>query len=148
MSSDDDFPLAFVPAHQLRYLYKVRDGKKQLDADRYEFFVYRQLRHALIAGDLFCQHSVRFRSFEDDLVDDEQWQQRDELLEQAGLSDLKQPVDEWLDAVEKQLEQRIIDVNARIASGDNTHFKKEGGGRWKLPYTRANVVFLACAHSS
>lgn len=36
--------------------------------DRYEFTVYRQLRHGLEASDLHCRHSARFRSFDDDLI--------------------------------------------------------------------------------
>lgn len=113
------------------------DGKPHLDADRYEFLVYRQLRHALIAGDLFCRNSVRFRSFEDDLIDDERWKERDKLLDEVGLSHLKQPVNEWLDELEETLERRIQEVNQRIDSGENSYFKKKAGGRWSLPYTRA-----------
>jgi hypothetical protein len=64
--SEADFPLALVPEHIKRYLFKKGwDGKKQLAVDRYEFLVYRMLRHALIAGDVFCRHSVRFRSLDD-----------------------------------------------------------------------------------
>ncbi len=133
----DKLPLGFVPEHMRRYLYKLNDeGKKQLDADRYEFLVYRLLRNALIAGNLFCHNSVRFRSFEDDLIDDERWQQRDALLDEVGLSHLKKPIETWLDELEAKLEQRITDVNKRIASGENSYLKKHAGRRWTLPYTR------------
>lgn len=143
----EKFPLGFVPEHMRRYLYKAGDdGKKRLDADRYEFLVYRLLRHALIAGDLFCANSVRFRSFEDDLIDDDRWQQRDTLLEEVGLSHLNKPVETWLDELEEQLEKRLAEVNKRIKSGDNAYLKKQAGGRWSLPYTRAappiNHVFF------
>ena len=48
--------------------------------DRYEFLVYRLLRNRLEAGDIFCRDSIRFRSFEDDLIDDLQWQQKEKLI--------------------------------------------------------------------
>jgi len=50
------------------FIRKTRGGTEALLPDRYEFFVYRQLRQGLEAGDVFCRDSVRFRSFEDDLA--------------------------------------------------------------------------------
>lgn len=65
------FPTRCIPANLTRYLYaQDAQGHKRLLPDRYEFLIYRLLRRALEAGDLFCQDSVRFRSFEDDLLDD------------------------------------------------------------------------------
>ncbi len=136
--AEDEFPLAFVPDHIKRYLYKRdQNGRKYLSADRYEFLVYRMLRHALIAGDIFCRHSVRFRSLEDDLLDEERWAQRESLLEETGLTILSTPIETLLDALEVELEELIVSVNARIQQGENTHFKRKAGGRWSLPYTRA-----------
>ena len=54
-----------------RYLYgQNSQGQRQLLPNRYEFLVYRLLRNGLESGDVFCRESVRFRSFEDDLLDD------------------------------------------------------------------------------
>jgi len=53
--------------------------------------VYRLLRNGLEAGDIFCRDSVRFRSFEDDLIDNDKWQDKDKLIEQTGLKSLKHP---------------------------------------------------------
>ena len=63
------FPVAFMPDSAKRYLYtKDGGGKKRLIPDRYEFLVYRRIKEGLEAGDISCRDSVRFRSFEDDLV--------------------------------------------------------------------------------
>jgi TnpA family transposase len=145
--AEADFPLAFVPEHIKRYLYKKGgDGKKQLAVDRYEFLVYRMLRHALIAGDIFCRHSVRFRSLDDDLLDEERWAHKETLLEEVGLAGLRIPVESLLDELEAELEQQIVAVNERIQLGQNQHVKRKAGGRWSLPYTRAaspiNHVFF------
>ncbi|MCP4420292.1 MAG: Tn3 family transposase, partial [Chloroflexi bacterium] len=144
---EEDFPLAFVPEHVKRYLYKKEiDGKKHLAVDRYEFLVYRMLRHALIAGDIFCRHSVRFRSLDDDLLDEERWAHKETLLEETGLARLRMPVESLLDELEAELEQQITAVNERIQLGQNQHVKRKAGGRWSLPYTRAaspiNHVFF------
>ena len=56
-----------------------------------KFLVYRLLRNRLEAGDIFCHDSVRFRSFEDDLLDEEQWQRKEELIASTGLSILQEP---------------------------------------------------------
>ena len=55
-----------IPARLKRYLLEPSGA---IIRDRYEFMVYRQLRDGLEAGDLHCRDSARFRSFDDDLVD-------------------------------------------------------------------------------
>jgi TnpA family transposase len=144
---EEKFPLEFVPEHVKRYLYKKElAGQKYLVVDRYEFLVYRMLRHALIAGDIFCHHSVRFRSLDDDLLDEERWANKEALLKETGLVRLQIPVESLLDELETELEEKIVAVNERIQLGQNTHVKRKAGGRWSLPYTRAtepiNHVFF------
>ena len=67
----DTFPTGFIPDSAKRYLFaKDEHGRKRPLPDRYEFLVYRQLKQGLEAVDISCRDSVRFRSFEDDLVDE------------------------------------------------------------------------------
>jgi TnpA family transposase len=92
------------------------------------------------AGDVFCRDSVRFRSFEDDLIDDHRWKDKGNLIADIGLPLLKQPIREHLAELETQLEDRLIQVNQRIASGDNAHFAIKNRGlqtRWTLQYPRS-----------
>jgi len=64
-------PAGFIPGNIERYLYARDQGEqKQIIPDRYEFYVCRLLRDRLEAGDIYCRDSIRFRSFEDDLIDD------------------------------------------------------------------------------
>ncbi|MDX2474406.1 MAG: hypothetical protein QNL91_11920, partial [Candidatus Krumholzibacteria bacterium] len=65
-----------IPTRLKRYLL---EPSGEIVRDRYEFMVYRQLRDGLEAGDLHCRDSARFRSFDDDLVDDETFDRRAEL---------------------------------------------------------------------
>jgi TnpA family transposase len=103
--------------------------------------LYRLLRQGLEAGDIFCRDSVRFRSFEDDLLDDQSWQAKDALMVQTGLSTLRQPIQDHLAALEQQLGERLVAVNQRIAAGENEHFliKRRGQQlRWTLHYPHSS----------
>jgi TnpA family transposase len=140
--SPQRFPVQFIPDKIKRYLYRQdNQGQKRFLPDRYEFLVYRLLRNGLEAGDIFCRDSVRFRSFEDDLVDDEKWQQKEKLMADTSLTILIQPIQEHLKSLEQILEERITKVNQRIISGENKHFQIKQQGkqnRWTLQYPRAS----------
>ena len=136
--ADAAFPTRCIPDKFKRYLY-VKDAQRHrsLRPDRYEFFVYRQLRQGLEAGDVFCRDSVRFRSFEDDLVNDRQWKDKERLIAETGLSLLQQPIREHLAELEERLEGRIAEVNRRIAARENEYFECIRHGRhvrWTLRY--------------
>ena len=137
----DDFPSQHIPEKAKRYLYFREDGQKRLWVDRYEFLVYRLLRERIEAGDIFCHDSIRFRSFEDDLIDEQQWQKKDQLLVTTGLTVLQEEAQEHLASLEQKLEERLVEVNQRISDGENEHIKlKKKGGKthWTLPYPRAD----------
>jgi TnpA family transposase len=109
--------------------------------NRYEFLVYRLLRNGVESGDVFCRESVCFRSFEDDLLDDQRWQQKEQLVLDTGLSLLRQPIQEHLAALEHRLETRLAEVNQRIASGENTYLQlnsRNPQGRWILQYPQSD----------
>ncbi|GGK08838.1 hypothetical protein GCM10007063_34110 [Lentibacillus kapialis] len=135
----DHLPQRFISDNMRRYIYEQdSDEEKNIKVDRYEFLIYRLLRNRLEAGDAFCRESIRFRSFEDDLIDDEKWQQKDKLLADAGLITFRHPIHEHLAELKQQLEGRLTKVNQRIASGENEHVHKKRGrhGRWTLSNTR------------
>jgi len=135
---ENALPMQWMPDKMKRYLYgRDESNRKRVLPDRYEFLLYRHLRHGLEAGDVFCRDSIRFRSMKDDLLDDEQWQDKDRLIAESGLDILQQPIKKHLKELEEQLEIRIAEVNRRIAMGENRHFKMKSGGarpRWTLEY--------------
>jgi TnpA family transposase len=135
----DKLPRRFITEKTRRYLYTTDDaGESQLLVDRYEFLIYRLLRTNLESGDVFCRYSVRFRSFEDDLLGDEQWQEKETLIAQVGLPILTQKAEEHLAELKELLETRLKQVNRRIASSENNHIEIKRGGRWHLPYSRVD----------
>jgi hypothetical protein len=114
--ASEEFPTDFLPVREKRYLYQRNAaGQKHLIPDRYEFLVYR-----LGAGDLFCRDSVHFRSFKDDLVDDQQWANKEALLAQTGGALLAQPIQDHLvgNALERRREVHLLrdeDESHRVA---------------------------------
>ncbi|WP_228124822.1 hypothetical protein [Glaciimonas soli] len=133
-----DFPIDVIPKHLLRYLYVPSEKdrrRKVLEPDRYEFLVYRILRNALEAGDVFVQKSNEFRRLEDDLINDEKWKNKIALMRELNLPLLSRPIEDTLAAFHESIESLIERVNQRIDEGENKHIKLKGNGekrRWNL----------------
>ena len=133
------FPVSIIPAGLRRYLFGAEGKRKErsLEIDRYEFLVYRLLRNALEAGDVYVQDSASFRRFEDNLIDDARWQNKDAILREIGAPLLLAPIKETLAALREEIEARFVSVNQRIEDGSNKHIKITGVGakrRWTLLY--------------
>ena len=135
----EQIPKAFIPQSAKPYLYeKDADGLRRIHPDKYEFLVYRMLRNRLEAGDIYVSDSLHFRSFDEDLIPQPQWQQHKErILRDADVPALAQPMAQMLQELETELEARYETVNRRILSGENTQIKlkqKNGETLWTLPY--------------
>jgi TnpA family transposase len=139
------FPAEVIPKGLQLYLFtrgesdeeEELDEKKTLNVDRYEFLLYRLLRNALEAGNLFVKDSVEFRRFEDDLISDERWQDKEAVLAEIGALILLDPIEDTLGKLKHELESTIEDVNRRITDAVNEHIKVRGRGekrRWTLIY--------------
>lgn len=130
------YPQRIISQRVRRYFY---DKKRELNVDRYEFLIYRLLKNDLEAYDIFVPDSIHFKRFEEDLIDSERWKNKEQIIESLGLPHLRQPITETLASLEQELESKIIDVNTRIAQGQNRHIKITISGndrRWRLPYQR------------
>ncbi|MGF6766250.1 TnpA family transposase [Paraburkholderia sp. GAS33] len=132
------FPTALIPKNLQRYLYGSEAGKKKkLDVDRYEFLVYRLLRNALEAGDVYGEDSTEYRRFEDDLINDARWEHKDAVLEEVGAPVLVAPIEQTLAMFHEAIEAKLKLVNERIESGENQHVKlsrRNGQRHWTLLY--------------
>jgi TnpA family transposase len=133
-----NFPIGIIAKNMQRYLYSKVDKQKHLEVDRYEFLVYRQLRKALEACDVFVQDSNEFRGFDDDLINAGRWNKdKDAILREIGAPILLAPIQETLADLRNELETKYKSVNQRINNGDNKYFKITGTGdkrRWSLVY--------------
>lgn len=139
--SFDKIPKAFIPQGLKLYLYEEDEtGQKHIHPDKYEFLVYRLLRNHIEAGDVYVSDSLSFRSFEDDLIPLQTWQDnKEEILKEADIPGVAKPITELLQDLETELETKSEEVNRRILSGENTHIKltkRRGDITWSLPYVR------------
>ena len=136
----ENFPTGIITKKLRRYLFTKKEKLKQknLEVDRYEFLVYRQLRKALEACDVFVQDSNEFRGFDDDLINAVRWKNdKDSILREIGAPILLAPIQETLADLRKELEAKYKSVNQHIDNGDNKYFKIRGTGdkrRWSLVY--------------
>jgi hypothetical protein len=123
-----DFPTGIFAKGVQRYMYTAGEKRKDkhLDVDRYEFLVYRLLRNALEAGNIYVGDSNDFRSFEDDLIRTERWCDKDKVLREIGAPVLLTPIEATLAAFHAELEAKFERVNRRIENGDNKHIKITG----------------------
>jgi TnpA family transposase len=138
--SFEQIPKTFIPHNVKAYIYRTdTDGNRSIHADRYEFLVYRLLRNRLEAGDIYVSDSLRFRSFDEDLIPKAVWaRDRERILEEIDAPLMSKPMAEVLRDLEEELEAKYEEVNWRIWSGENTHVKlskkKSGEVAWTLPY--------------
>ncbi len=137
------FPTEFISHGNKQYIdqSKVRiNGKektiRKFSPDKYEYYVYRIIEHKLSSGDLFIKDSIRYKSFEEDLIDDEKWKDKERIIEKLDIPFLKRPVDEILAELEETLETSFYDVNRRIKEGKNRYIKITETGKWVLSGTR------------
>ncbi|MGA1842277.1 MAG: DUF4158 domain-containing protein [bacterium] len=54
--------------------------RKEINGGKYEFLVYRLLKHRLESGEIFVSESLNFKSFEEDLIDNEKWKNKKQLI--------------------------------------------------------------------
>jgi TnpA family transposase len=143
----DLFPTDFIKRKLRRYIIETKKVKIngsprktiEIHTNRYEFLIYSLLRQSLESGDLFIRDSVRFRNFEDDLIDDSKWKDKDQLIRELNIPILQKPIEETLTELKDELETLLLNVNQRIKKGENKEIKLSGSGTnisWSLPYKK------------
>ena len=135
-----DFPTQFISKRIRRYVFVTgAQGKRELDVDRYEFALYRELCDAIAAGSLFIRDSNENRGLEDDLIDADRWaKEKGAILSSLDAPILEKPIVETLAALREGLEAKYARVNQRIQNKHNAHFQLRGrkSTRWKLEYPK------------
>ncbi|MCB0231579.1 MAG: Tn3 family transposase, partial [Anaerolineae bacterium] len=111
-------PLAECPAStlpkRLRPYLEISDadGKPAgLHADRYEFWLYRQIRKRLKSGELYLDDSLQHRHFSDELVSMEEMA---DALAQIDIHFLRQPIEAQLDTLAADLHAQWLAFNREL----------------------------------
>ena len=129
-----EIPLRTIPKRLRNFLLSFdQDGKPVgLRGDRYEFWVYRQLRKRLDMGDIYLDDSVQHRRFADDLVSMEA---KADALKALDIPWLRQPVDVTLDALFADLDTQWRAFDEELRSGKLKHLEFDSD-RQKLTWHR------------
>ena len=120
-------PLAECPATTLpkrlrSYLLVFdADGKPTgLHADRYEFWLYRQIRKRFKSGELYLDDSLQHRHFSDELVSMEE---KADMLAEMDIPFLREPIEGELDALTAELHVQWLAFNRELKQGKFTHME-------------------------
>jgi TnpA family transposase len=95
------------------------DGKPTaLHADRFEFWLYRQIRKRLRSGELFLDDSLQYRHFSDELVSTDE---KANVLGQMDIPFLRRPIETQLKALTDELHAQWLAFNRELKQGKLTH---------------------------
>ena len=128
-------PEATVPMRMRPYLLTFdADGKATgVQADRYEFWLYRQLRKRLKSGELYLDDSLQHRCFTDELVS---LNEKADVLGQLNIPWLRQPLDTQLAALTAELRTQWLAFNRELRQGKLKHLDDERETKtltWRRP---------------
>jgi hypothetical protein len=131
----DECPAATLPKRLRPYLLTFdADGKPTgLHADRYEFWLYRQVRKRFQSGELYLDDSLQHRHFSDELVS---LDEKAAVLAQMDIPFLRQPVDAQLDALATELRSQWLAFNRELKQGKLTHLEYDKDTQkltWRKP---------------
>ncbi|MBL4607360.1 MAG: Tn3 family transposase [Pseudomonadales bacterium] len=105
-------------------------------ANRSELYLYALLYSGIGNGDVYVENSQEYRSFDDYLVDDDIWNQRDKYLEQTGLEWMSQSSEEYFGSLKTLISEKIASVSQRIIEGQNSFIKRKAKSN-KLLWSKA-----------
>jgi TnpA family transposase len=119
------WPLDEIPKHTIPKRLRAsllnfdQDGNAtSLQGERYEFWVYRQLRKRLDAGDIYLDDSVQHRRFADELV---ALDRKADALKGLNIPWLAQPVDATLDDLFAELDTLWRSFDRELRQGKLKH---------------------------
>ncbi|MDA8307494.1 MAG: Tn3 family transposase [Deltaproteobacteria bacterium] len=118
----EEIPENTIPKRLRAYLlnFDQAGNPVSLRGERYEFWVYRQLRKRLDVGDMYVDDSVQHRLFADELVAPER---KDEALKELDIPWLRQPVDATLDALFAELDTLWRSFGRELRLGKLKHLE-------------------------
>lgn len=117
-----EIPVNTIPKRLRSHLLVLdEEGKATgLRGDRYEFWIYRQIRKRFDVNELYLNDSVVNRRFSDDLVSMEK---KADVLKKLDIPWLRQPLDESIDALYAELSQQWKLFDRELRQGKLKHLE-------------------------
>ena len=118
----DECPDVTLPKRLRSYLltFDEKGDPAGIQAERYEFWLYRQIRKRFEAGELYLDDSLQHRRFSDELVSREKTAN---VAEEMDIHFLRQPVDVQLDLLTTELNTQWRAFNRELKQGKLTHLE-------------------------
>jgi len=114
-----DCPEKTLPKRLLAHLVNVSfEGQQRLNADRYEFWIYRQLKKRIKSGNLHLEDIIHYRSLQQEL---QEAFDKGALIAPPDISALKQPIQQLLDLRFAELHQQWVSFNDAFTQGKLKH---------------------------
>ncbi len=116
-------PVATLPKALRPYLLLTFDADGEqtgLQADRYEFWLYRQIRKRFKSGEIYLDNSLQHRHLSDELVSLEE---KADVLAQMDIPFLRQPIETQVDALKSELHTQWMAFNRELKQGKLTHLE-------------------------
>ena len=115
----EDCPEKTLPKRLRAYLINTNSkGKKRLNADRYEFWIYRQLKKRIKSGNLHIEDSIHNRSLQQEL---QAAFDKGALTAPLDIPALKQPIHQLLDLRFSELHKQWVSFNDAFTQGKLKH---------------------------
>jgi TnpA family transposase len=114
-------PQGTIPKRLEPYLIEVTKNEKEpmkLKANRYEFWIYRQLRKQLKVGEIYLEDSIHHRALHQELVSPSE---KEERLNHLDIPALRQPIKAQLDTLFTELHENWVSFNQKLKKGNLTH---------------------------
>lgn len=129
----NDLPEKTIPKKLERYFFeKDEKGNIKLQANRYEFWIYRQLRKRVQSGEIYLNDSVHHRSFYQELAPLDQCQN---ILKTMDIPVLRSPMKNQLDDLFSELHSLWILFNHDFCTGKLPHLRYDESTK-KLHYKK------------
>jgi TnpA family transposase len=128
-------PAATFPKRLRPYLLvnDVNGDPVEIHADRYEFWLYRQIRKRLKSGEIFLDNSLQYRQFSSELVS---INEKAEILAQMYIPFLCQSIEEQLITLKAELHTQWLKFNRELKQGQLKHLdynKDTQALKWRKP---------------
>lgn len=135
-------PEATLPKRLRPYLLIFdADGKPTgVHADRYEFWLYRQLRKRFKSGEIYLDDSLQHRCLTNELVC---LDERADVLSHMDIPWLRQPIDTQLEALSAELRDQWLTFNHELRQGKLKHLdydSQTGTLTWQRPKADDDAV--------
>jgi TnpA family transposase len=135
-----------VPQRLRPYLLTFDSNGKVtgVDANRYEFWIYRQLRKRLKSGEIYVDDSIQHRNFADELVN---VSNGSTILSQLDIPWLQQPINSQLDALRRELHHQWLSFDRDLRQGKLKHVEYDHKSK-KITWKKLKTNLDTCQQDS